>query len=121
MKDDIIKNFAQLLIGKVRDAAIQSCDHNLDPNSDHIVARRWKEANGDQKAVIPDCVDETIFQLLNAIYDGSIHLTFRLKSGEMVDLSQEGMGELAGWYMGSGGWRTRYSKERYIDDFEDLT
>ena len=31
-----------------------------------------------------------------------------------------GMGELAGWYMGSDGWRSKYSQQRFIDDFEDL-
>ena len=28
--------------------------------------------------------------------------------------------ELAGWYIGSDGWRAKYSKERFVDDFSDL-
>jgi len=41
--------------------------------------------------------------------------------GREVDLTEEGLGELSGWYMGSGGWRAMFSKERYEDDFADMS
>jgi hypothetical protein len=37
-----------------------------------------------------------------------------------VDLSRDGLGELAGWYGGSGGWRALYSQDRFVDDVSDL-
>jgi hypothetical protein len=37
-----------------------------------------------------------------------------------VELTEDGLGELAGWYMGSGGWRAMFSRERFVDDFADL-
>jgi hypothetical protein len=41
-------------------------------------------------------------------------------SGREVDLTEEGKGELAGWYEGSGGWRAMFAEERYVDDYADL-
>jgi hypothetical protein len=70
--------------------------------------------------LIPDCVDETIFCLLQAIDQGSFPLSFTGSSGLPINLTQEGHGELAGWYLASGGWRGLYSNERYLDDFADL-
>ena len=71
-------------------------------------------------AMIPDCVDETVFALLQAIDQGLLRITFTGANGEKIDLTEEGLGELSGWYMGSGGWRKMYSKERFNDDCSDL-
>ena len=71
--------------------------------------------------VIPDTVDETVFHLLRAIDQGLLKLSFTAANGKKVDLPTDGLGELAGWYMGSGGWRSLHSKERFVDDFSDLT
>jgi hypothetical protein len=70
--------------------------------------------------VIPDAVDETVFNLLHAIDQGALRLRYVTSDGRQVDLTEEGLGELAGWYMGSGGWRALFSAERYVDDFADL-
>jgi hypothetical protein len=72
------------------------------------------------RTVIPDCVDEAIFYLLQAIDQGVLRLSYTDETGEVVDLSKAGLGELSGWYMGSGGWRARYSEQRFVDDFADL-
>jgi hypothetical protein len=42
---------------------------------------------------------------------------FAPPNGTQVDLTKDGHGELAGWYLGSDGWRATYSKERFVDDF----
>jgi hypothetical protein len=70
--------------------------------------------------LIPDCVDEAIFSLLTAIDDGSISVAFRTSGGALIDLTESGRGELAGWYVGSDGWRGAYSKERFNDDAADV-
>jgi hypothetical protein len=70
--------------------------------------------------VIPDVVDDTLFYLLQAIDTGLLKLSFTASNGKVVDLPTDGLGELAGWYMGSGGWRRMFSKERFVDDFVDL-
>jgi len=72
------------------------------------------------KTVVPDVVDEAVFSLLRAIDEGALRLKFMSSSGREVDLTEEGLGELAGWYMGSGGWRAMFSEERYVDDFANL-
>lgn len=118
-----IEEFAKMLIEKVRDAAIQSNDRTL--TEEHVVAKRWKDTAAGPpeafaKVLIPDIVDDTMFYLLRAIDDGLLRLSFTASDGKTVDLSTEGLGELAGLYMGSGGWRAQYAKERFVDDFSDL-
>ena len=61
-----------------------------------------------------------MFSLLHAIDQGVLRLKFVSSTGREVDLTEEGKGELSGWYMGSGGWRAMFSEERYVDDFADL-
>lgn len=121
-----IEEFAKILVQQVRDAAIKSCDGALRPNAAYPVAKRWKETAVDgtlkpiASVVVPDAVDETIFHLLRAIDQGLLKLSFTAANGKKVDLPADGLGELAGWYMGSGGWRALYSQERFADDFSDL-
>ncbi|CAG1009854.1 hypothetical protein PHYC_03758 [Phycisphaerales bacterium] len=115
-----IEEFAKLLVEKVRDAAIQSNDRRLGAN--HAIAKRWKEAASGgspevfAKMLIPDIVDDTLFYLLHAIDDGLLKLSFIASNGKAVDLSTEGLSELAGWYIGSDGWRARYAKERFVEE-----
>jgi hypothetical protein len=90
------------------------------------VANRWREAMATgtpeaiAQAVVPDCADEVVFYLLRAIDEGVLRLSYVSDSGDVVDLSEIGLGELSGWYMGSNGWRSQYSDQRFVDDFSDL-
>jgi hypothetical protein len=121
-----LEEFAKTLVEQVRDATIKSCDRVLQPNATYPVAKRWKEAGlgGNLESiasvVIPDTVDETIFHLLRAIDQGLLKLSFNASNGKEVDLPADGLGELGGWYAGIPGWRSMYSKERFIDDYSDL-
>jgi hypothetical protein len=120
-----IEEFAKLLTQRVRDAAIQNSDMNLRSNVQHIIAKRWRSAADSSspenfaKTIIPDVVDEAIFQLLRSIDEGVLKLQFRSSNGRTVDLTSEGTGELAGWYSGHG-WKERYAKERFSDNFPDI-
>lgn len=117
-----IEELGQLLVRHVRDVAIQSCDLQRLPHSQTPVAKRWRLAgapfNGQipPEVLIPDCVDETIFAFLRAIDRGLLPLSFIAENGEMVDLVKEGRGELASHYMRPGGWRSQYSKERFVEE-----
>jgi hypothetical protein len=122
-----IEEFAKLLVQHVRDRAIQSSDGNRSEIAQHVKAKRWREAAGDSgtlealgKVMIPDVVDDTLFYLLHAIDEGLIKLSFESSAGRTVSLCKEGRGELAGWYLGTEGWREKYSTERFVDDFFDL-
>jgi len=121
-----IEEFAKTLIEWVRDASIQSNDMVLRPTVDAPVAKRWRLAARDgtsttfASVVIPDIVDNTIFYLLQAIDEGLLRMSFTSSNGKVVDLTTQGHSELSGWYMGSGGWRELYSKERFVDDCADL-
>ncbi len=126
MPNIVIEEFAQILVEHIRDAAIKSSDRELQPGAESPVAKRWREAAIDGKTenilktAIPDIVDDTIFYLLRAIDQGLLKLTYIASNGKTIELDKEGLGELSGWYMGSDGWRSMYSKERFIDDFFDL-
>jgi hypothetical protein len=121
-----IEEFAEILVQQVRDAAIQSSDRELQPGAGSPVAKRWREALSDGKpesivkTAIPDIVDDTVFYLLQAIDQGLLQLSFTASNGKTVELDKDGLGELSGWYMGSEGWRSLYSKQRLFDDFSDL-
>jgi hypothetical protein len=122
-----IEEFAKVLVEKVRDAAIQSNERTLD--AQHVIAKRWRDAAASgspeifARALIPDVVDSTISHLLGAIDQELLRLSFTAPNGKSVDLTKVSTesGELSGWYRGAGGWCEKYSKERVIDDFADLT
>lgn len=120
MPNTEIEEFARLLIQEVRDVAIRACEARLNPETRSAVALRWKRPGTTVYDVLPDCIDEALAQLLIAIDQGAIRLRFIANDGRAIDLTDEGLGELAGWYMGSDGWRAKYSNERYVDDFADL-
>ena len=48
-----------------------------------------------------------------------LRLSYTDETGEVVDLSEAGRGELFGWYMGSGGWRAQHSEQQFVDGFAD--
>ena len=120
-----IEEFAKRMIEFVRDASIQSNDRALLPTARYALAKRWAKAAAEESPVdfarvlIPDIVDDTIFYLLHAIDQGGLRLTYTASNGVAVDLTTQGLGELAGWFAGGDGWRALYSKERFVDDVAD--
>ena len=119
-----IEEFAKILVRQVRDGAIQSSDRTL--HAQHHIAERWRNAgrDGDVEKIatvlIPDIVDNVIFHLLRSIDQNALKISFTASSARTVDLAEDGLGELGGWYMGSDGWRAMFSGERFVDDFSDL-
>ena len=127
MPDSAIEELARILLREVRDAAIRSSDARLDPSSRSPVAKRWQQeiqdgsAESTARILIPDIVDDTIFFLLRSIDQGMLRVKITSQEGRDVDLSEDGLGELAGWYMGSNGWRPQYSTQRFVDYVANLT
>ena len=117
-----LQEFAKLLID-VRDSSIKDCDKMFTDKSKGPSALRWQDAKLNDKEKLPemmiaDCVDTALANLLLAIDQGLLNITFKSSSDKEINLTENG--ELTGWFMGSDGWRAQYSKERYIDDFKDL-
>jgi hypothetical protein len=117
-----IEEFGALLIREVRDKAIASCDNDMRADVDNPAARNLRNrcsghnTHALAEALIPDCVDEALFYLLHAIDNGLLRLTYTARNGNAVDLTADGLGELAGWYMGSSdAWRPKYSQQRFND------
>ena len=121
-----IKEFANALVELVRDASVQSNDRALLPTARYALAKRWAKAATEEapvdfaRVVIPDVVDDTVFYFLQAIDQGSLRIAYTASNGKVVDLTAQGLGELSGWFAGSGGWRERFAKERFVDDFSEL-
>ena len=121
-----IEEFAKTLIREVRDRSIADCDMLLRPEGNSPPAKRWRKKlnSGSSRdlavTMIPDCVDHTLANLLDAIDSGALRISFVASNGNVIDLTNEGLGELTGWYMGSDGWTGQYSQQRFVDDCEDL-
>jgi hypothetical protein len=119
-KKEIIE-FGKVLVQQVRDVAIKSCDVQLHANNMRSpIAKRWRDAknsgniDGFGAMVIQDCVDDTIFYLLEAIDHGFLNISLNMPNGEAINLTAEGLGELSGWY--AGEWISKYSNERFSND-----
>jgi len=121
-----VEEFARLLITHVRDMAVAELDVCRRPTANGAQAKRWRQRlqtgqQGDLAAeMIPDCVDDTLFYLFNAIDQGLVKISFTTSSGKTVDLTEAGESEMSGWYMATKSWRAAYSKEWFNDDFADL-
>ena len=121
-----IEEFAERLMRRVRDYSVQSATGDLSATANSPVARRLRDvaAKGDcielVRVAIPDIVDVVVFYILAAIDQDTIRLSYRASDGSLVDLTEQGDGELGGLFMERGGWREKYSKERFFDDLADL-
>jgi len=131
-----IERFAQILMSRVRDEAIRACDADLAPGRS-LRAMRWRGGREDGEVslevAIPDIVDEVLFRLLLAIERGELRLAYKAPlddEGEepadaepWADLAELGRtelnGELAAQVRCAGGWRERFSKERF-HHYEEL-
>ena len=130
MENSAIDEFGKLLVEKVRDVVIQSCDRGLGPDAHSVVAKRWRKVmrhatpESFAKEIIPDIVDDTISVLLDAIDQELLQLSFTASTGETVDLVSVARsdGELSGSYGPgtSSGWVAQHSKERFAHDLYDI-
>jgi len=117
-----VEIFAEQLVRFVRDQAIHDCTMRLRPNAKSPEAKHWVSIIGQDSldavrdVIIPDCVDEALFFLLNAIDKEDLKLLFVAPDGQIVDLNDEGLWEMAGSYIEEDeeGWRLRFSKEKVV-------
>jgi len=116
---DELDEFARLLVEQVRDRAIQSCEILLSPTARDPAAKSWREAVANSSSadtlariMMLAAVDSAVFNLLEAIDQGVLKLTYTSSNGATLDLCKLA-GEFAGWYVvdNSESWRHRYSKE----------
>jgi|SRR5580692_3934387 hypothetical protein len=125
--DEDLSRFAQLLIRLVRDRAIAACDRFADGEIRGPLGDRWREivedaaARAAVKALIPDIVDQTLAEFLNALDNGHLPLAWRHEDSTCVAMEDLGHGEMEGWLMmGQDGWRNQFSEQRFYDPFANL-
>src|ERR1051326_2104167 len=119
MPTPVVEEFARILVERVRDASIQNCDTIFHSPGSARIIQRWRAARARSaeelaNVLIPDIVDETIANLLIAIDQELLRLSFSASDGSSVDLTDvaKSSGELSGWYGGPEGWRTKYTSQR---------
>jgi hypothetical protein len=116
-----LNDFAELLMRLVRDRAISTCEAFAAGRIGGPDGQRWNTvlAGGDARAavteLIGDIVDQTLFYLLNAIDNGDLPLAWQRPDGTCAELYDLGRSELAGWFIGSPGWRSQYSTRPFFD------
>jgi hypothetical protein len=124
--EDDLRRFAEALIEKVRDRAIIACDHLASGEMVGPDGIRWRTVVPDDEMrravheLIPDIVDQVLFELLNATDNDELPLGWRRQDGSLIGLEELGSAEMAGWLMGSPGWRHQYSQQRFFDPLSDL-
>lgn len=99
-------------------------DFRLSAHAKGPKAKRWREAASKMtpdefaRMLIPDVVDTVIFELLQAMDQGVLPLSFTGTSGTTIDLAKDEDG-LAGRYFCRDGWCGQYAQERYAEDYTE--
>lgn len=125
-RDPELDRFAQRLMQLVRDRAIAACDRLASGAMAGPDGERWRELTRDEHArralgeLIPDIVDRTLFELLDAVDNDRLPLGWQTEGGSLVGLEELGSGEMGGWLMASDGWRAHYSAQRFFDPLGNL-
>ena len=125
-RNEELSRFAELLIKSVRDPAIEACDRLAAGKMRGPNGNRWGTLLTDDQArrsireLIPDIVDQTIFEFLDAADNAQLPVAWQCKDGSFCLLDDLGQGEMCGWLMGSPGWRHEYSSKRFFDPLANL-
>ena len=120
-----LQRFAQLLMTLVRDQAIEACDRLARGEIRGPSGERWRSvmaAVPAQRALlelIPEIVDQTLFELLDAIDNNALPLIWQAEDGSQMTLNELGSWEMAGW-LAIGDWPRRYSAQRHHPHLADL-
>lgn len=126
-EDTELRQFAEQLVRLVRDRAIVVCDQLAAGEMRGACGEHWRGVMATAStrsvlaALIPDVVDEVLFELLNASDNNALPLGWRRADGSFVALEELGKGEMAGrLMMGAGGWLGEFSTQRFNDYLADL-
>ena len=117
-----LRQFAERFVQLVIDRAIAACDRLAAGEVRGALGERWHNVMADADAhhaliaLIPDIVDQALFEFLNAVDNGELPLAWRRADRSFVALEELGKGEMGGWLMmGAGGWLEQCSTQRYFD------
>jgi hypothetical protein len=120
--DEEITRFVRLLVQLVRDRAIDECDRLLDGGLRGPRGERWQSYGRDAttrealRTLIPDVVDDTLAQLLNAVENDLLPLAWQRADGSLVALTDMYRDGMVGPFMdGTEGWRGLFSAKRFFD------
>jgi hypothetical protein len=125
--DEELRLFAERLMHLIRDPSIVAGDHLIGGQVRGALGKRWQKLVADEgtraamSALLPDIVDQVLFQFLNAVDNDQLPLALRRTDGSFVALAELGQGEMAGrLMMGKGGWIDRFAAERFFDSLTEF-
>lgn len=126
MMDDAaeLARFASALM-RIRDRSISECDRLAAGQIVGPSGQRWRSVLSDRTAgeavheLIPDIVDHVLYDVLDAIDNDELPLSWRAADGSVEPLSEVGQREMAGWLRGPDSWRERFSSQRFSDPVAD--
>jgi hypothetical protein len=120
-----LERFARLLVTLVRDRAIHEADRLARGGVVGPSGRHWQTVLAESpssdalRELIPEIVDQTLFQLLDAIDNGALPLGWRAQDGSQTTLQDLGSSEMAGSLVG-GDWPRLYSTQPFHNHFANL-
>ncbi|GIH10186.1 hypothetical protein Rhe02_82530 [Rhizocola hellebori] len=117
-----LQRFAELLMRLVRDQAISNLDVYAAGRIGGAIGEHWKMVLADPACrdamleLLPEVVDEVLFQLLNALDNGDLPMAWRCEDASYADLYDMGRSEMAGEFLGTDpdGWRVKHSQQRFV-------
>ncbi len=121
MTEEERTEFSKKIVELIRDVTIQECItfYIADPANKKRYEHWYKlQSNFNvPKELITklvfDCVDRTISTFLNKIDNDEISFLYRTDTGRIINLYDEGVSELLGYYLED--WRRELSKYDFID------
>jgi hypothetical protein len=118
MTEGALDKFGELLMTRIRDAAIVDWDKIVDGKMKDAVSQRvaravadlGPDAKGVIRQLIPQIVDTTLHHLLWTLeQEPSLHVTVENDDGDPVDVAEESDGLTGDLY----DWLPRFSTQRY--------
>ena len=124
MRQITLESFGRVLIREVRDVAVEHCDALFGwrgaPSEHWRAVAQEMSAEDAVRELIPDIVDHTLSDLLSAIDDGRLRISWAPPGSQPEDLTEVGLGELEGCLADTSqdGWLARFAGQRFHDYLE---
>jgi hypothetical protein len=121
-----VERFVHQLIEFVRDKSIHGLDLLASGTMRGPSGQYWNQFISNEQvreavlALIPDMVDEALFNLIDAVEKELLDIAIRDDDGEYRSLCDLGKSEMAGNYAFARIWIEKYSQQRYVDYNADI-
>lgn len=108
--------FVRSLVRLVRDPAISDTLAMADDAIRGAIGAAWRNANESERLTlaVAYAVDSALCELLNAIGNRVLNMSWTTEDGQVVDLASSTSGDLTGEFITNGGWRDQFSDQPHF-------